>query len=91
MARESLAEELEKQMNDSVEMGAKILIGGTRHEAFCPDYSHPCYARNACFYEETFGPLLACTTFKTDDEALELVNNSEFGLGASIFTEDKNE
>ncbi|AFL98292.1 NAD-dependent succinate-semialdehyde dehydrogenase [Ornithobacterium rhinotracheale] len=90
MARESLAEELEKQMNDSVEMGAKILIGGTRHEAFfAPTILTHVTPEMPVFYEETFGPLLACTTFKTDDEALELVNNSEFGLGASIFTEDK--
>lgn len=90
MARESLAEELEKQMNDSVKMGAKILIGGTRHQAFfAPTILTHVTPEMPVFQEETFGPLLACTTFKTDDEALELVNNSDFGLGASIFTEDK--
>src|SRR5699024_2749790 len=40
------------------------------------------------FKEETFGPLLSVTSFKTDMEAIDLVNKSDFGLGVSIFTED---
>jgi succinate-semialdehyde dehydrogenase/glutarate-semialdehyde dehydrogenase len=40
------------------------------------------------FREETFGPLAAIITFKTIDEAIELSNQSEFGLGVSIFTQD---
>ena len=38
------------------------------------------------FDEETFGPVAACLKFKDFDEAIDLVNNSKFGLGASIYT-----
>ena len=38
--------------------------------------------------EETFGPAIAVMSFKTDKEAVSLVNDSEYGLGVSIFTED---
>ena len=42
----------------------------------------------AVFNEETFGPVLSVTTFKTVEEAIELSNNSKFGLGVSIFTKN---
>mgnify|MGYP000050070503 CR=1 FL=1 len=40
------------------------------------------------FTEETFGPVLPITTFDTVDEAIELANATEYGLGVSIFTKD---
>jgi succinate-semialdehyde dehydrogenase/glutarate-semialdehyde dehydrogenase len=40
------------------------------------------------FIEETFGPVAAITTFSTLDEAIALSNQSSFGLGVSIFTQD---
>ena len=40
------------------------------------------------FYQETFGPVLAVTTFETEEEAINLANNTEFGLGVSLFSKD---
>jgi succinate-semialdehyde dehydrogenase/glutarate-semialdehyde dehydrogenase len=40
------------------------------------------------FQEETFGPVLSVTTFKSEEEAIALSNNSIFGLGVSLFSED---
>ena len=42
------------------------------------------------FQEEIFGPVIAVTTFKTEAEALELANDSEFGLGAGVWSRDMN-
>jgi len=42
------------------------------------------------FQEEIFGPVLAVTTFKTEEEALAIANDSEFGLGAGLWTRDMN-
>jgi len=42
----------------------------------------------AIFKEETFGPVLSVTTFKDEKEAIELANNTEFGLGVSLFSKD---
>lgn len=89
LARVDLAKELENQLEKSVKMGAEIILGGKRKDAFF----EPTLVKNVTpempiFKEETFGPLLSCTTFKTDEEALELINQSAFGLGASIFTHD---
>ncbi len=89
LAREDLAKDLEKQVNASVKAGAKIEIGGKRQGAyFEPTVLTNVTAKMAVFSEETFGPALSVTTFKTLEEALELSNNSKFGLGVSIFTKN---
>ena len=89
LAREDLAEDLEKQIQDSVKQGAKIVLGGKRDKA----YFEPTIITNVkkgmpVFDQETFGPAMAVITFKEDQEAIDLVNYSDFGLGVSIFTED---
>lgn len=89
MAREDLAEELEKQMQISVDQGAKIRIGGKRdHAYFEPTILDDVKPGMPVFEEETFGPLLAVTTFRDEKEAIDLVNQSNFGLGVSLFTSD---
>ncbi|MBV7441389.1 NAD-dependent succinate-semialdehyde dehydrogenase [Weeksellaceae bacterium TAE3-ERU29] len=91
LARVDLAKDLEKQMQKSLDQGATLLIGGKRENAyFEPTILTNVTTEMSVFKEETFGPLLACVTFKTDEEALDFINKSEFGLGASIFTKDKN-
>jgi len=89
LAREDLAEDLEKQLKESVKEGAKILLGGKRNGT----YFEPTIVTNVSkdmtiFKEETFGPLLSVTNFKDKVEAISLVNSTAFGLGVSVFTED---
>ncbi len=89
LAREDLAEDLEKQLQKSIKKGAQVILGGNRNKA----YFEPTVVLNVSkkmpvFTEETFGPLMAVMSFKTDMEAIDLVNRSDFGLGVSIFTED---
>lgn len=89
MAREDLAVELENQLEKSVAKGATIIAGGKRNGAFF----EPTIVTNVTvgmpvFAEETFGPLAAIMPFKNIDEAIELSNKSNFGLGASIFTDN---
>ncbi len=88
-AREDLAEDLEKQIKESVEQGAKLLIGGNRKGAYLePAIITSVTQEMPVWKEETFGPAIAVMNFKTEEEAVKLVNNSEYGLGVSIFTED---
>lgn len=88
----SLRDELHQQVVKSVEQGAKILWGG-----FIPDqigaYYPPTVLTNVkpgipAFDEELFGPVAAIIKAKDEDEAIELANNSIFGLGAAVFTRD---
>jgi len=89
MAKENLAEELEEQLNKSVKAGAKILIGGKRMGTyFEPTIVTKVTPNMEVFKEETFGPVLSVTTFSTEKEAIELSNNSKFGLGVSLFSKD---
>ena len=89
LARIDLAEELEIQVQKSIEMGANLICGGKRTEAFYePTILTNVSVNMPVFKEETFGPVVVITTFKTLEEAIELSNNSEFGLGVSLFTQD---
>ena len=89
-AREDLAKDLEKQVKDSVQMGAKILTGGERKKAFfAPTVLRDVTPQMPVFKEETFGPAIGTTTFKTDEEAVDLINATQFGLGVSLFTTSK--
>lgn len=89
MAREDLASELEEQVKKSVSLGAKINCGGLREAAFFqPTILSNVKPGMPAFDEELFGPVAAIISFATEEEAIPLANNSEFGLGASVWTTD---
>jgi len=89
LARVDLAEDVEKQVNDSVAMGAEIVLGGKRTDAFY----EPTVLTNVTpdmpvFKDEVFGPAVPVISFDTFEEAVQLSNKTEFGLGVSVFTKD---
>lgn len=89
LARVDLAEELEKQVQQSIQMGAQLIIGGKRNNVFYePTILTNVTSQMPVFHQETFGPVVAITAFKTIEEAIALSNESQFGLGVSIFTTD---
>ncbi len=89
LAREDLAIELEEQVNVSIKAGAKLMIGGNRKGSYYdPTVLTEVTKKMIVFKEETFGPVLAITIFNGIEEAIELSNNSVFGLGVSIFSKN---
>lgn len=89
MASKQLAVELEKQLEDSLKIDAKIILGGNRKGAyFEPTLVEANSINVPIFQEETFGPLVAIKKFKTKEEAVALSNYNAFGLGASIYTQN---
>ena len=80
------------------EEGAQCLIGGDRAhlggELAGGYYIQPTlfkgHNKMRIFQEEIFGPVLAVTTFKTEAEALEIANDTPYGLGAGVWTRDGN-
>lgn len=89
LARIDLAEDVEKQVNKSVEMGAKIVTGGTREGAFySPTVLINVTTDMPVFKEEVFGPAVPVVPFSSFEEAVNLSNQSEFGLGVTIFSKD---
>lgn len=89
MAREDLAKELERQMRDSLALGATLVHGGKREGAFFePTVVTNINKSMPIFKEETFGPLAVIMGFDDFDEAVTLSNTSTFGLGVSIFSKN---
>ncbi|MDA3129624.1 NAD-dependent succinate-semialdehyde dehydrogenase [Aliibacillus thermotolerans] len=89
---EDAIEKVEKHVEDAKAKGAKIVSGGVRHEKGDLFYT-PTVIMNAtedmlCMTEETFGPVAPIATFKTDEEAIERANDTDFGLAAYVFTKD---
>ena len=86
---------LKTQVENAVEKGAKIIIGGSSIEGSKGNYYKPTILTNVkpnmrVWKEEVFGPVLPIVTFKTEDEAVKLANDTKYGLGAYVFTRDKN-
>ncbi len=90
MARADLAIQLKKQVDDSVTKGASVVTGGRHVNAlFEPTLLTNVKPGMPAFDEEIFGPVLCVIVAKDEDEAVTLANASRFGLGGSVWTEDK--
>ena len=94
LVSESQLQTVMDHVNDAVAHGAKVLVGGKRREDLKGYFYEPTVLVNVnhslkCIREETFGPTLPIMTFETDDEAIELANDTIYGLTASVFTKDK--
>jgi len=80
------------QVNNAVAKGATVLMGGKRVE--CPgSFMEPTVLanikpENPAFREEFFGPVALVFRVKNEEEAVALANDSDFGLGGSVFTKD---
>ena len=93
MIRPSQMEKVEEQLSDGVEKGARILAGGRRRANLGPSFFEPTVVANVdhsmqLMREETFGPVLTIADVRSVDEAVDLANDSEFGLSASVWTGD---
>ena len=89
LARKDLADQLQKQVQDSIHQGAKLLLGGKQNECFHePTVLGGVTSQMSAFKEETFGPLAVMIKVKSAEEAFELAEQSKFGLGLSVFTTD---
>lgn len=94
MIRNRFREKVEGQLSQAVDAGAKILIGGKRPEAFEHGfYLEPAVLVNVdhemtVMREETFGPVLPLMAYDDFEQAIALANDSEYGLGASLMSND---
>ena len=93
LARNDLRLQLQEQVERSVKQGAQLLAGGKIPSGHGFYYPATVLANikpgNCAFEEELFGPVAAIVEAKNEEEAIQLANQSEFGLGAAVFTEDE--
>ena len=83
-------DKVEEHISDAVAKGATLAAGGSRHELggqfFQPTVLTNVTDEMKIFHEETFGPVAPLFRFKTEDEAIEMANNTPFGLAAYAYT-----
>ncbi|MBE0647809.1 MAG: NAD-dependent succinate-semialdehyde dehydrogenase [Bacteroidales bacterium] len=92
MARPDLVDDVDRQVKESIRLGAILIAGGARYDrGGC--YYQPTILTNVkpgmpAYSEETFGPLLAIIPASTEAEAVSIANDSVFGLGGCVWTKD---
>jgi succinate-semialdehyde dehydrogenase / glutarate-semialdehyde dehydrogenase len=92
MARHDLRDALHRQVEESVAKGARCLLGGRipndRGAYYPPTVLTDVKKGMPAYDEETFGPVAAIITVKSEEEAIATANDSPFGLGGGVFTRD---
>jgi len=88
----TLRDDLHKQVEKSIELGAKVILGGKIPEIEGAWYP-PTILSNVkkgmpAYDDELFGPVASLIKVKDENEAIEVANDSIFGLGAAVFTKD---
>jgi succinate-semialdehyde dehydrogenase/glutarate-semialdehyde dehydrogenase len=83
---------VEEHVNDALAKGGRLVLGGARH-ALGGNYFSPTIVADArpemlVFREETFGPLAPVFRFRTEEEAIQMANDTEFGLASYFYGRD---
>jgi succinate-semialdehyde dehydrogenase/glutarate-semialdehyde dehydrogenase len=95
LATAELLQTLEKQVNETLRMGALLLLGGKRLERpgffYSPTVLTNVPTDSPAIREELFGPVAALFRVNDLDEALRIANDTCFGLGSCLWTEDHRE
>lgn len=92
LARDDLREAVQKQVQASIDQGAELVMGGKPING--PGFFYPVTVLKnitpgmPAYDEEIFGPVIAFITAKNEQEAIRIANDSSFGLGAAVFTQD---
>ncbi|EAY27126.1 NAD-dependent succinate-semialdehyde dehydrogenase [Microscilla marina] len=87
LARKDLADQLQAQVQKSIQSGAQLLLGGNQKNCYHePTVLGDVKPGMPAFDEETFGPLAAMIKVKDAKEAFELSEQSKYGLGVTVFT-----
>lgn len=89
---QAAVEKVKEHLEDALQKGAKVLIGGKPHQLggsfFEPTVITDATSEMLITHEETFGPLAPLYRFKSDDEAIALANDTPFGLAAYFYAQD---
>ncbi len=92
MARTDLREEVHAQVQKSVKMGAKIILGGKLPSGpgsfYYPTILTDIEPGMPAYHEEIFGPVASVFKARDEEDAVRIANDSSFGLGACVFTQD---
>lgn len=93
LTRAAQIEVLEAQIQDAISKGAKLEMGGKRIQRgghyFEPTVLTQVNHEMMVMKEESFGPLIGIQKVKNDDEAIVLMNDTDYGLTASVYTKDE--
>lgn len=92
LIHERAVEKVARHVNDAVQKGAQILIGGSRIDRpgtfFAPTVLSDVPSGTLINDEETFGPVAALTKFETEEEVIKLANDTHVGLAGYFFSRD---
>ena len=94
MIHERQLQIVESHVDDAVARGARVLAGGSRFPELGKNFYQPTVLADVThemriMREETFGPVLPVMAFDSDEEAVRLANDTEFGLAASVWTRNR--